>query len=202
MTAPSEEAVLIACAQRGDAQAFGQLVESCRARLWPPVLRVTGNPHDAADAMQDGIVSMWLNIGSFRGEARFGTWAHRVVINASLALVRQRHDIPCEWVCADVTAQGWDLAEMVVLRDEVKRAVTALPDQFREALVLREYGGFSYAEIARYQGVEVQTVRSRLHRARAAVAATVTRAESGEGLSLRAAEGVPFASLGRRGSPR
>lgn len=170
-----EELALVSRARGGDETAFAELVELHRPSLWLVCLRLTGNPHDAADALQDALTAVWLHIGSFRGEARFGTWAHRITVNAALAVVRRRREVPSAQVRADDARTEWDFAEAVVVRDEIRRALAGLPAPFREALVLREYGGLSYAEIARYQGVGLQTVRSRLHRARAAVAVVLVR---------------------------
>lgn len=172
---PGDETALISRARTGDETAFSELVELHRPGLWLVCLRLTGNPHDAADAMQDGLTAMWLHIGSFRGDARFGTWAHRVVVNASLALIRRRREVPTEQLRAEDRGGEWDFTEAVVVRDEITTAVASLPAPFREALVLREYGGLSYAEIAHHQGIPLQTVRSRLHRARVAVALVLAR---------------------------
>lgn len=177
MVIPREELALVSRAKAGDETAFDELVGLHRARLWVLCLRLTGNPDDAADALQDALTAVWLHIGSFREESRFGTWAHRIAINAALGIVRRRREVPSALVRADDARPGWDLAEAVVVRDEITRALAALPEPFREVLVLREYGGLSYAEIARYQGVGLQTVRSRLHRARAAVSVVLTTSD-------------------------
>lgn len=147
--------------------------------LWLVSLRLTGTPHDAADAMQEAMTSMWLHIDSFRGEASFGTWAHRIVVNAALVVIRRRRrEIPSDGDDLRTAPTGMEMSEAVAVRDELRRAVTGLPEQFREALVLRAYGGMSYAEIADYQRVPVQTVRSRLHRARSAVMEVLARTAS------------------------
>lgn len=167
---PRDETALVSRARSGDDSAFAELVELHRPAWWLICLRLTGNPHDAADALQDALTAVWLHIGTFRGEARFGTWTHRIAVNAALAVVRGRREIPSEQVRTDHGLRARDFAEAVVVRDEITRALEGLPVAFRETLVLREYGGLSYAEIAHHQGIALQTVRSRLHRARSAVA--------------------------------
>ncbi len=158
---------LIARARSGDPDAFADLIADCRARLWSICLRITGNPHDAEDALQDALVAAWQHLGSFRGDSQFGTWAYRIAANAATAVVRRRRELPRSEFEFEVDR---DFTETIAERDRIADALAGLPEQFREALVLREYGDLSYEEIALHQQVGVQTVKSRLHRARAAVA--------------------------------
>lgn len=166
-----EEAHLLALAKDGDGLAFANLVEPYRARLWSICLRITGSRHDAEDALQDALSAAWLHLRSFRGEARFGTWAYRIAANAATAVVRRRRELPTDALERVLQPDSTDFASAIATRDQVATALAQLPEQFREALVLREYGDFTYEEIAVHQGVPVQTVKSRLHRARQAVAA-------------------------------
>jgi RNA polymerase sigma factor (sigma-70 family) len=170
MTIDATEAELVALARHGDEHAFATLAEQHRARLWSICLRVTGNRADAEDALQDALTAAWLHLGSFRSEARFGTWAYRIAANAALAVVRRRKDIPTDIVEELNTDGGSDFTRHVIDADRVNAALATLGVQFREALVLREYGDLSYEQIAAHQGVGVQTVKSRLNRARAALA--------------------------------
>ena len=79
---------LIAAHVAGDAEAFGTLFTRHRDRLWAVALRTMGNPEDAADALQDGMISAFRRAGSFRGDAAVTTWLHRVVVNACLDRMR------------------------------------------------------------------------------------------------------------------
>src|SRR5512143_1191433 len=85
----------------GDPDAFGVLFARHRDRLWAVALRTMGNPDDAADGLQDGLIAAYRRAGSFRGEARVTTWLHRVVVNACLdriraAKVRRAEPLPDE----------------------------------------------------------------------------------------------------------
>ena len=165
------EHALLARARDGDESAFRALVEPHRARLWSICLRVAGNRQDAEDALQDALTATWMNLAAFRGESRFSTWAYRIAANAAVAVIRRRREVPVEGV-ADLAAGATpDHADTVATRDQVTAVLATLPAPMREALVLREYADLSYEEIARHQGVPVQTVKSRLNRARAAFAA-------------------------------
>jgi RNA polymerase sigma factor (sigma-70 family) len=159
----SEEAALVRRARAGDERAFVELITAHRSTVWAVCLRITGNPHDAEDAAQDALAAAWRNIERFRADARFSTWLFRIASNAALAVVRRRHDT------VEINAEdcvGGDLGDRVTDADRVQRALMTLPEDFRVALVLRIYGDFSYDEIAVHQGILVQTVKSRLWRAR------------------------------------
>ena len=82
------DAELLAAHVAGDAEAFGVLFSRHRDRLWAVALRTMGNPEDAADGLQDGMIAAFRRAGSFRGEAAVTTWLHRVVVNACLDRIR------------------------------------------------------------------------------------------------------------------
>ncbi|WP_392544431.1 RNA polymerase sigma factor [Oryzobacter telluris] len=169
----TDEDELIARARTGDAAAFAALLDPHRARLWSVCVRITGSHHDAEDALQDALTVAWLHLDRFRGESRLGTWLYRIAANAALAVVRRRRDVPRgEW--ADDLVVTSDHASRVADGMLVRGGIASLPPVFREALVLREIGDLTYEEIAAHQGVGVQTVKSRLSRARAALAVALT----------------------------
>lgn len=161
------EADLIARVRGGDSSAFGDLVEPYRSKLWGVCLRVTGSPADAEDALQDCLLAAWRNLDKFRGESAIGTWLYRIAANAAVGVVRRRREIAGE--VPDRADPSPAADDVLALRDEVEAALRLVPTDFRVALVLREYGDLSYEEIAAHQGVGVQTVKSRLNRARASV---------------------------------
>ena len=86
MTRTDQE--LLAAHVAGDHDAFGELFARHRDRLWAVALRTTGHPEDAADALQDGLISAYRRAGSFRGDAAVTTWLHRVIVNACLDRMR------------------------------------------------------------------------------------------------------------------
>ncbi|AZG46866.1 RNA polymerase sigma factor [Gordonia insulae] len=173
-----DEAVLLMRARDGDQRAFADLASAHRNQIWAVCLNICGNPHDAEDALQNTLVAAWQNLHKFRGEARFSTWVHRIAANNALSVVRRRKpntqltdftdpDQPVELVDDD-GSPAFD--EQLALRDAVRDALAQLSDDFREVIVLREFGDLTYADIAAHQGVPVQTVKSRLNRARAQLA--------------------------------
>lgn len=195
MAPSADERELLAKAKQGDRRAFDALLRPYRDRLWATCLRTTEHRADAEDALQDALIAIWQNLAKFRGEASIGTWAFRIATNAALAVIRRRREVT---VGDDEQAQalfepddpGTQLAEEHEIRDTVQLALSSLGEDFRVALVLREFGDYTYEQIAQYQQVPVQTVRSRLNRARAQFKEAV--------LELQAAEGQKFPAATRR----
>lgn len=169
----SDESELVAQAATGDEQAFALLLDGCRQRSWAVVYRICGDAHDAEDALQDAAIAAWRHLDTFRGGARFSTWFYRIAANAALQVVRRRRDQPHAEIAelADTHTGGID--DRVTAGMVVQTALAQLRPEFRAALVLREWGGLSYQEIADWQQVPIQTVKSRLNRARTAVAGLV-----------------------------
>ncbi|MGW0039246.1 RNA polymerase sigma factor [Gordonia sp. NPDC003376] len=162
------EAELLARAQTGDAAAFTELVGAHRDRMWAICLRTTGNRTDAEDALQEALVAAWRALPRFRGDARLSTWLFRIASNAALAQIRKRSDaddIDDVDFSADV-----DIAGQIVVADRIADALAQVPDAYRATFVLRVYGDLSYADIAEAQGIGLQTVRSRISRARTILA--------------------------------
>lgn len=160
------ERELIALAQQGDHRAFAELARDAQRRMWAVALTVTGNQHDAEDALQNALTAIWRNLDRFEPRARFSTWAYRITSNAALQVVRSRRetldpDAGLEEASTDSAVDSQVTSAMVV-----RTALAQLPDDFRQALVLREYGGLSYQEIAEQQAIPVQTVKSRINRGR------------------------------------
>lgn len=171
MAHPADERELLAKAKQGDRRAFDALLSPYRDRLWATCLRTTEHRADAEDALQDALIAIWQNLPKFRGEASIGTWAFRIATNAALAVIRKRREVTVgddeqSQSIFEQDAPSPDFAEEHEARDTVQLALAKLGEDFRVALVLREYGDYTYEQIAEYQKVPVQTVRSRLNRAR------------------------------------
>ena len=163
---PPPEPELIGRAAAGDVRAFATLVEAHRDRAWAVCLRITGHRQDAEDAL----TAAWRALPGFRGDARFATWLHRIAANAAIRHATQRRDAPLDELPEPEAADA-EFTTVQAERDAIGSALAKLPPEFRAALVLHEYADLSYAEIAQAQGVVIQTVKSRLNRARRAVAA-------------------------------
>ena len=157
----------------GDPQAFAEIVRRHRDRLWAVALRTIGNADDAADALQDALLSAYRSAGSYRGEAAVTTWLHRIVVNACLDRIRRRQAKPTVPLPDD---DGRALAspnDPIASREtaiDVRAALAELPDEQRIALVLVDVQGHPVADVAEMLGVAVGTVKSRCARGRARLA--------------------------------
>ncbi|MCT1449861.1 RNA polymerase sigma factor [Corynebacterium sp. p3-SID1194] len=160
------EQELVARAQAGDEKAFADLIYDAKRRMWAVAMSVTGNSHDAEDAMQNAMISAWKNIDRFQPQARFSTWMYRITSNAALELLRKRRDIPDDDAGADTPDASAPIQQRITTTMVVREALETLDPDFKEVLVLREYGGLTYDELAAQQGIPVATVKSRLNRAR------------------------------------
>ncbi|GCE38243.1 MULTISPECIES: RNA polymerase sigma factor [Rhodococcus] len=166
-----DDAELILLCRHGDQHAFAELVGRYRNNAWGVCLQITGNHTDAEDALQETLVAAWRNLDKFRGESRFNTWLHRIAANAALAVLRRRKETSSLGAGDDeIELQLEDpsprVDDRVATVDAVRRALAELPEDFRVAIVLREFASLTYADIAEHQGVSVQTVKTRIHRAR------------------------------------
>lgn len=183
---------LLSAHVHGDADAFGVLFARHRDRLWAVALRTMGNPEDAADGLQDGLIAAYRRAGSFRGEAAVTTWLHRVVVNACLDRIRASKVRRTEALPDDLddrrdrgslsTSVPQDPADSVVDGDrsrQVLAALATLPPEQRAALVLVDMEGYPVAEVAEMLGCAVGTVKSRCSRGRADLAALLGPLRSG-----------------------
>jgi RNA polymerase sigma-70 factor (ECF subfamily) len=133
---------------------------------------MTGNDADALDATQEALLALVRGLPRFDGRSSFATWSYRVATNTCLDELRRRRRRPVPLDELSVTAPGpEDLAAGVADRLSIDEALATLPAEFRAAVVLRDVCALDYAEIAEVLGVPPGTVRSRIARGRAAVAA-------------------------------
>ncbi|WP_432561966.1 RNA polymerase sigma factor SigM [Kineococcus sp. SYSU DK003] len=179
---PRTDAELVAAHVAGDPEAFGEVVRRHRDRLWAVALRTTGDREEAADAVQDALVSALRAADRFRGESAVTTWLHRIVVNACLDRARRRAVRPTRPLEEEVGTGEDGLrtgAAPVVVEDatphveaqlDVTAALARLPEAQRAALVLVDMYDVPVAEAAQVLGVAVGTVKSRCSRGRAALA--------------------------------
>jgi RNA polymerase sigma-70 factor, ECF subfamily len=157
----------------GDTAAFGLLFTRHKDRLWAVALRVTCDPDDAADALQEAMISAFRRAGDFRGESAVTTWLHRIVVNAALDLLRRRsaHSVGWSGDPDDLPVtepwQATDSAAATESRLDVDAAMRTLPPPQRAALVLVDMLGYPVADVAVILGVSEGTVKSRCARGRA-----------------------------------
>jgi RNA polymerase sigma-70 factor (ECF subfamily) len=160
---------LVRKAQRGDKRAFGELVERHHAKVFTLVARTLGSQADAADAAQEAFLRAWLALPRFRGDARFSTWLYRIALNAAHdQRLKRRVESPAE---LPEKADPRDPYIEHELSRDLQRALGALDEDFRLAVVLYDILGCSYAEIAELTRVAEGTVKSRIHRGRTELAA-------------------------------
>jgi RNA polymerase sigma-70 factor, ECF subfamily len=158
----------------GDAEAFGILFVRHRERLWAVAVRTLGDQDEAADALQDAMISAFRRAADFRGESAVTTWLHRIVVNACLDRLRRRAARPAasgmDEQALDVLAQGSGLAAPGVDKDttlDVLAALRTLGPEQRAALVLVDMLGYPVADTAEILGISAGTVKSRCARGRA-----------------------------------
>lgn len=175
-TAPLSDAQLLDRHTDGDPHAFNELVRRHRDRLWAVALRTLGDPDEAADAVQDALISAFRKSGSYRGDAAVTTWLHRIVVNACLDRTRRRAARPSvamgDDVNLDAVAQGRGAigADGISAADtsmDVTAALSRLPEEQRAALILVDMMGYGVEDAARILEVASGTVKSRCARGRA-----------------------------------
>ena len=198
--APGEpsDAVLIRRHADGDADAFGLLFSRHKDRLWAVALRITCDRDDAADALQDAMISAFRRAGDFRGESAVTTWLHRIVVNASLDLLRRRSARSVAWSgdpddLPVPERQGVDSAASTESRLDIDAAMRTLPPPQRAALVLVDMLGYSVADASVILGASEGTVKSRCARGRAKLLPHLSHLRSNYpgGRNQSVADGVP-----------
>ena len=161
------------------------IVRMHSARVYRLAYRLTGNPHDAEDLTQEVFVRVFRSLSSYT-PGTFEGWLHRITTNLFLDWARRKQRIRFEGL-ADEMAHRLPGAEPTPaeafddthLDDDVQAALKALPPEYRAAVVLCDIEGFSYEEIAATLGVKLGTVRSRIHRGRAALRAALEHRRPG-----------------------
>jgi RNA polymerase sigma-70 factor (ECF subfamily) len=158
----------------GDPDAFGQLFLRHRDRLWAVALRTLADPEEAADALQEAMISAFRRAGSFRGDSAVTTWLHRIVVNACLDRLRRRAARPAaggtDERTLDILALGRAIPDPSSASDttiDVMAALRTLPHDQQAALVLVDMLGYPVADAAGILGISQGTVKSRCARGRA-----------------------------------
>jgi RNA polymerase sigma-70 factor, ECF subfamily len=184
----ADESELVAAAQAGDRAALDALLRSQYARLWAVSRQLTGDDADASDATQNAMMAIVRGLPRFDGRSRFGTWAYRVAVNASLDEVRRRKRRPSEPL-DDLDLPPVDGSDPGLVRMQVDAALRVLPPDFRAAVVLRDLCGLDYAEIAEVLEIPPGTVRSRIARGRAALVPLLSHLQGSPRLGAADASG-------------
>jgi RNA polymerase sigma-70 factor, ECF subfamily len=179
---------LIERARGGDAEALTDLYRRHERRVYNLALRTLGNPWDAADVAQEAFIKAFRNLDSFKGDALFTTWLHRIVVNAAYDHLRRRRPEPMDGDILEeisgpsgtgaVVGSGREGIDPAIdgLSDPLRDALMSLNEGFRFAVVLCDLLGFPYDEAAEILGVQEGTIKSRIFRAREALATALTKA--------------------------
>ncbi|OPX91270.1 sigma-70 family RNA polymerase sigma factor [Pelotomaculum sp. PtaB.Bin117] len=196
-----ETSILVKRAKENDLSAFEELVHIHQNRVYALCLQFSGNHDDAQDLAQDAFIQAYRALGSFRNEADFGTWLHRITVNICLNSKRKNKMKPLSLDEPYQSEDGSEIRHEVAgtdgdpLRDLeekefrglVQAALKSLSDEHRAVLILREIEGYSYEEVSSMIGCSLGTVKSRLSRARQVMRRRMTELarEAGEDLPGR-----------------
>ena len=182
-----EEQLLVDRCRQGDRDSFGQLMRLHEKQIYNFTYRMLGDEEEAEDLTQDIFVAAFKGIRKFRGEAKFSTWLYRIALNQTRNRIkylsrrnffakqsrRAHYREECPWenpeFLADTnpTPEQWTLTKSMAT--QVQECLNQLAPQTRQILVLRDVQGFSYEELSEMLSLNPGTVKSRLHRARAAL---------------------------------
>lgn len=175
--AQTEELAFVARARAGDQDAFAVLVRLHQRQVYNLALHMLRNPEEASEAAQEVFLAAWQGLHSFRGDARFSTWLHRITYNHCLRVVEQRRrdaatqtELSAQYAlehhpATALSAQHAEDAERL-MREHVRGEIANLPAKYRAVLVLRHLQELSYEEMAEVMRVPIGTVKTQLFRAR------------------------------------
>jgi RNA polymerase sigma-70 factor (ECF subfamily) len=169
---PSDEQ-LVEAFQSGDVAAFDLLVRRWDRKIQGVVYRLIGNHDEARDLSQEAFLKAYRALGTFKREARFSSWLYQIALNATRDRLRRRRrqDVTledaedhAEPALRDARPSALDLLESSDLSRAVAAAMAALPDEQREVVLLKEYEGLTFPEIAEALDIPLSTVKTRLYR--------------------------------------
>ena len=169
------ERELIARLQKRDETAFEELLRQYEKKVYTLCFRMCGNSEDAEEAAQDAFLALWRGIDRFRQESSLSTWIYRLASNACIDLLRRRKkqgsslsldDEELFLDAGDPAPRPQDAVEHREAQKLLQEGLSALPEEYRKVLILREIEGLSYTEIAESASLELGTVKSRISRGR------------------------------------
>ena len=170
---PEPDDELLEQARSGDRRALELLLDRHADRIHAVCRRIVADPHDALDATQEALLAVARGIARFDGTARFTTWCYRVATNAALDELRRARRRPVAVELPPTATDPRDAMTAVDARLDVDAALQTLAPEFRVAVVLRDLCDLDYDEIANVLSIPPGTVRSRIARGRAALAAAL-----------------------------
>jgi RNA polymerase sigma-70 factor, ECF subfamily len=180
---------IVAQCRNGDRDAFAKLVQKYQSRVLTLATRILDNRSEAEDVAQDIFVKVFQSLHEFRGASRFSTWLYRITVNHCLNYLRRRTRQqqtlvaaePEDWMQESPTSNPHRTLEQKERWALVQAKLQVLSPEYRTILLLRDFEGLSYEEIADVLQLESGTVKSRLHRARTELKALLEPYLAGEG---------------------
>ena len=166
---PDDERALVLSAQRGELEAFSELVRRPQRRAYAVARAIVITHEDAEDAVQDAFLHAYRALHRFLPDQAFGAWLHRIVSNASLDITRRRKVRDADDLPETIASPFRDPAESDELRLRLRDALAQLPVRQRSVIVLHDVEGFKHSEIGKLLGIPEGTARSDLHYARSAL---------------------------------
>ena len=171
MTWTDEE--LVARSRSGDADSFNQLISRWERPIYALAYRVIGREEDARDVTQETFLRAFRGLSAFKGQAKFSSWLYRIALNLCRDWIRRKkrspmailpEDVELEDLASDAgpTETVEDLVSRRELSELVEAAMARLPEEQRTAIILKEYHGMTFQEIADLQGCPLSTVKTRL----------------------------------------
>jgi RNA polymerase sigma-70 factor, ECF subfamily len=170
--------ILVRRAQDGDSRALATLCERHAPRVEQLAAHLLADPEDARDAAQEALAKLCVRLRQFRGEARFATWLHRLVVNTCLDVADRQRVRRCEPLAEDERVSGdadpARAADLSELRQELGAGLASLSREQASVVVLKDALGYSFAEISARSGMPVGTAKCYAHRARAGLRARLS----------------------------
>jgi RNA polymerase sigma-70 factor, ECF subfamily len=171
---PRSDEELVALSMSGDSESFNQLMLRWERPIYALAYRVIGREEEARDVVQETFLRAYRGLRNFRGQAKFSSWIYRIALNLCRDWIRRERRAPLAAV-----PEGVDLVELAAEREPtesieelvarndmsrvVARAMARLPEEQRTAIILKEYHGMTFQEIADLQGCPLSTVKTRLY---------------------------------------
>ena len=169
MTTAAQDAQLLARVLEGDHDAFAEIMRNHQDRVFSVCLRIMGNREYALDATQETFLTAFRKASQFKGDSALGTWIYRIAVNTCYDHLRKQRrrradPIPDHLDPADHSAE--EAVESAGLRPGIQKALAAIPEDFRTAVILADIEGLGLPDVAEILGVPVGTVKSRVFRGR------------------------------------
>jgi len=173
------DAELVMMIRKGEAEAFEVLMQRCVSKAYGLAARLTKNPEDAEEVLQDVFITVHRKIGGFEGKSSFSSWLYRITMNAALMKLRKRRndrhvhieDVVPEYsnstllkTCA--LSESDSLTDRQTLLTALEMAIRRLPDEYRPVFVLRDIDGLTSRQVGKILQLSIPAVKSRLHRSR------------------------------------